>query len=120
MKKNIIKLNESQLKKIVAESVKSVLREAVMADPEEVAKQFIEFIEKHHGGVLLQYIVDCESGNECGSPISPIPSIIPEFEDAILNGRKCTSEERKAIKRAYNQWWYYAQGQLMDGMDEEG
>ena len=83
-----------------------------MSDMDNVGKKFINFIEKYHGGVLLQTIVDCESGNQTGTPCSPLPTIIPEFEDAVI-GHKCTPEMRQAIKAAYNQWWFYAQDQLM-------
>lgn len=87
-----------------------------MEDMDNIGKKFINFIEKHYNGALLQTIVDFESGNETGIPTSPLPTIIPEFEEAIV-GHKCTPEMRKAIKAAYNQWWFYAKDQLMP--DEE-
>lgn len=83
-----------------------------MEDMDNIGKRFIDFIEKYHGGVLLQTIVDFETGNETGTPTSPLPTIISEFEDAVI-GHKCTLEMRKAIKAAYNQWWFYAQDQLI-------
>jgi hypothetical protein len=84
-----------------------------MEDMDNIGKRFIDFIEKHHGGALLQTIVDFETGNETGTPTSPLPTIIPEFEEAVV-GHKCTPEMRKAIKAAYNQWWNYAEPMLTD------
>ena len=84
-----------------------------MEDMDNIGKRFIDFIEKHHGGALLQTIVDFETGNETGIPTSPLPTIIPEFEEAVV-GHKCTPEMKKAIKTAYNQWWNYAEPMLTD------
>ena len=84
-----------------------------MQDMDNIGKRFIDFIEKHHDGALLQTIVDFETGNETGTPTSPLPTIIPEFEEAVV-GHKCTPEMRKAIKAAYNQWWNYAEPMLTD------
>ncbi len=81
-------------------------------DADDLGEKFINFIEKHHGGSILQTIVDCESGNETGTPCSPLPMILPEFEEAIL-GYKATPEMKQEIKKAYNKWWFYAQDQLM-------
>ena len=125
-----IRITESGLKKAIDMSVKRILREFnqdafnasvdAMVAGEELGKQFIDFIEKYHGGVLLQTIVDYESGNETGEPMSPVPTLIGEFEDGVMNGQKLTPEQREAVKKAYNQWWYYAQDQLMPdhGLDE--
>jgi hypothetical protein len=84
-----------------------------MSDMDNIGKRFIDFIEKYHDGALLQTIVDFETGNETGTPTSPLPTIIPEFEEAVV-GHKCTLEMRKAIKAAYNQWWNYAEPMLTD------
>ena len=86
------------------------------SDMDNLGRKFINFIEKHDGGSLMQTIVDYESGNETGTPCSPLPTIIPEFEDAVL-GQKCTPEMKQAIKRAYNEWWHYAQDELMPDED---
>jgi hypothetical protein len=50
MKKKLIRLTESDLHRIIKESVRRIIMEE--ASPEEVGKQFIDFIEKYHGGVL--------------------------------------------------------------------
>ena len=83
-----------------------------MQDMDELGDKFINFIENYKGGMLMQTIVDYESGNETGSPQSPLDEIIPYFEEEVL-GYECTPEIKKAIKRAYNQWWFYAQDQFM-------
>ena len=83
-----------------------------MQDMDELKGNFIDFIEKYRGGVLLQTIVDYESGNETGKPQSPLGEIIPYFEEEVL-GFECTPEMKNAIKSAYRQWWFYAQDQLM-------
>lgn len=99
-------------------SMKKVLKENFdddvnkMVENEKVGRQFIDFIEKYHGGVLMQTIVDFETGNETGEPCSPLPTLISEFEDAY--GVKCTREMKKEIGRQYNQWWYYAKPMLID------
>lgn len=87
-----------------------------MQDMDELKGKFIDFIEKYRGGVLLQTIVDYESGNETGKPQSPLGEIIPYFEEEVL-GFECTPEMKNEIKHAYNEWWNYAQDQLM--YDEE-
>ena len=116
-----IRLTESGLHALIKESVMNILKE--MDNNQEsdynlnIGKQFIDFIEKYKGGVLLQTVVDCESGQQTGYPCSPLPTIIPEFEAAI--GRKCTPEMRKEIKATYNQWWYYAQNELLTDEDKE-
>lgn len=84
-----------------------------MEDMDNIGKKFIDFIEKHDGGVLMQTIVDYESGNQTGKPQTPLGELIPYFEENVL-GYECTPEMKKAIKSAYNQWWFYAQDQLMD------
>ncbi len=66
-----------------------------------IGNKFINFIEKHKGGILQQTIVDYESGNETGKPQSPLDEIVPYFEENVL-GYECTPEMRKAIKNAYN------------------
>ena len=85
-----------------------------MADMDDLGKKFIGFIEKHDGGVLLQTIVDYESGNQTGKKESPLKELIPYFEEEVL-GYECTPDMIKAITKAYNQWWYYAEGLLCDG-----
>ena len=121
MNKNLIKLTEGDLHKIIKESVKSILKEMDNSqysnNADNIGREFINFIEKYRGGSIIQDIVDFESGNQTGYPCSPLPTIIPEFEAAI--GRKCTPEMRKAIKAAYNQWWYYAQNELLTDEDKE-
>ena len=113
-KEKDMKLTEEKIKDIVKNSIKKVLKESINNYNEEnIGKEFIAFIEKYHGGVLLQDIVDYESGNEFGSPVSPLPMLISEFEESVLNGQKCTPEMRKAIRSAYNQWWNYAQSELL-------
>ena len=89
-----------------------IYRTKEMEDMEELGREFINFIENHNGGELLQTIVDYESGNQTGEPQSPLDEIIPYFEEEVL-GYECTTKMKKAIKSAYNQWWYYAQDQLM-------
>ena len=114
-----VRISENELKQIVAESVKKVLNEigdTHQGQMDKLGRNFINFIEKYNGGVLLQKIVDYESGNETGSPQSPLDEIIPYFEEEVL-GYECTPEIKKAIERAYNQWWFYAQDELMP--DEE-
>lgn len=85
-----------------------------MADMDDLGKEFIDFIEKHDGGVLLQTIVEYESGNQTGKKESPLKELIPYFEEEVL-GHECTPDMVKAIENAYNQWWYYAEGILCDG-----
>lgn len=84
-------------------------------DMDSIGRKFIQFIESD--GSLLQKIVDYESGNENGTPSSPLNELIPEFENEVI-GYECTPKMKNAIKRAYNQWWVYAQDQLMDDFDE--
>ena len=87
-----------------------------MSDMDKLGRKFIDFIEHYKGGVLLQTIVDYESGNQTGKPESPLKELIPIFEEEVLGydwGTKCTPEMSQAIKDAYNQWWVYAQDQLM-------
>lgn len=87
-----------------------------MSDMDKLGRKFIDFIEHYQGGVLLQTIVDYESGNQTGKPESPLKELIPIFEEEVLGydwGTKCTPEMSQAIKDAYNQWWGYAQDQLM-------
>lgn len=117
------RLSEAKLNGIIKKVVKKTLREGFedrvndMVANEKVGKQFINFIEKYHGGALIQTIVDFETGNETGTPISPLPTLIPEFADAY--GIEITPEIRKEITRQYNQWWHYAEPQLVDEYGEE-
>lgn len=89
-----------------------------MSDMDNLGRKFIDFIEQYNGGVLLQKIADYESGNETGTPQSPLKEIIPYFEDEVL-GYECTPDMVKAIKRAYNEWWNYAESELIQGYDDE-
>lgn len=91
-----------------------------MEDMDNLGRKFIDFIEHYDGGSLQQTIVDFESGNQTGKKESPLKEIIPYFEEKVL-GYDCTPEMIDAIKRAYNQWWFYAEDQLMpydEGVDE--
>lgn len=88
-----------------------------MSDMDKLGRKFIDFIEHYQGGVLLQTIVDYETGNQTGKPESPLKELIPIFEEEVLGydwGTKCTPEMRKAIEAAYNQWWNYAEPMLTD------
>ncbi len=86
-------------------------------DMDELGRKFIDFIEKYKGGVLMQTVVDYESGNQTGKKESPLKELIPYFEEEVL-GYDCTSDMIDAIRRAYNQWWFYAEDLLMP-YDEE-
>ena len=83
-----------------------------MEDMDNLGRKFIDFIEHYDGGVLMQTIVDYESGNQTGKKESPLKEIIPYFEEEVL-GYDCTPEMIDAIRKAYNQWWFYAEDQLM-------
>lgn len=134
VRKNKKQISEARLNNIISKSIKKVLRESSFdekaqsqEDIDKLGKEFIHFnekqqytslmfihfIEKHEGGKLLQMIVDYESGNETGEPISPVPMLISEFE--LCYNIKCTPEMKQAIRSAYNEWWYYAKPQLMQG-----
>ena len=89
-----------------------------MEDMNNIGKKFIDFIEKYDGGALMQTIVDYESGNQTGKKESPLKEIIPYFEEEVL-GYDCTPDMIDAIKRAYNQWWFYAEDQLMPYDEDE-
>lgn len=89
-----------------------------MEDMDNLGRKFIDFIEHYDGGVLMQTIVDYESGNQTGKKESPLKEIIPYFEEEVL-GYDCTPDMIDAIRRAYNQWWFYAEDQLMP-YDEDG
>lgn len=89
-----------------------------MEDMEALGRKFIDFIEKHDGGVLMQTVVDYESGNQTGKKESPLKELIPYFEEEVL-GYDCTPDMIDAIRRAYNQWWFYAEDQLMPYDEEE-
>ncbi|MCQ2082109.1 MAG: hypothetical protein MJZ11_10655 [Lachnospiraceae bacterium] len=75
---------------------------------EQIGRKFIDFIEKHQNGVLLQTIVDYETGNQTGKKESPLKELIPIFEENVIGG-DCTPDMVKAIERTYNEWWYYAE-----------
>ena len=83
-----------------------------MEDMDELGRKFIDFIEKYDGGALMDTVVDYESGNQTGKKESPLKEIIPYFEEEVL-GYDCTPDMIDAIRRAYNQWWFYAEDQLM-------
>lgn len=83
-----------------------------MEDMDELGRKFIDFIEKYDGGALMNTVVDYESGNQTGKKESPLKEIIPYFEEEVL-GYDCTPDMIDAIRRAYNQWWFYAEDQLM-------
>jgi hypothetical protein len=91
-----------------------------MKDMDKIGRKFINFIEKNDA--ILQLIVDYMSGNQNGEKYSsPLDEIIPDFEDEVL-GYEVTPNERKAIERAFNEWWNYAEAELMPedyyGVDE--
>jgi hypothetical protein len=82
-----------------------------MKDMDKIGKQFINYIEK--SDAILQYIVECMGYNQKGEKdCSPLPEIIPMFEEDVL-GYECTPDEKKAIERAFNEWWHYAEAELM-------
>lgn len=89
-----------------------------MEDMDELGRKFIDFIEKYDGGVLMQTVVDYESGNQTGKKESPLKELIPYFEEKVL-GYDCTPDMIDAIRRAYNQWWFYAEDQLMQYDEDE-
>ena len=89
-----------------------------MEDMDNLGRKFIDFIEHYDGGVLMQTIVDFESGNQTGKKESPLKEIIPYFEEEVL-GYDCTPDMIDAIRRAYNQWWFYAEDQLMQYDEDE-
>lgn len=82
-----------------------------MKDMDKIGKMFINFIEK--SDAILQYIVECMGYNQKGEEnCSPLPEVIPMFEEDVL-GYECTPEEKKAIERAFNEWWNYAEAELI-------
>ena len=84
---------------------------------DKLGKQFINFIESDDA--ILSLIVDYMSGNQNGEKYSsPLPEVIPMFEEDVL-GYECTPEMRKAIERSFNEWWNYAEAELMPDYDEE-
>lgn len=89
-----------------------------MEDMDKLGRKFIDFIEKQDGGALMQTVVDYESGNQTGRKESPLKELIPYFEEEVL-GYDCTPEMVDAITKAYNQWWFYAEEQLMPYDEEE-
>ena len=122
--KKLIRLTESDLHRIVKESVNKVLNERKAlytngdVEMDELGRKFIDFIEKYDGGVLMQTVVDYESGNQTGKKESPLKELIPYFEEEVL-GYDCTPDMIDAIRRAYNQWWFYAEDQLMPYDEDE-
>ena len=84
-----------------------------MEDMDNLGRNFIDFIEKSNGGALMQTVVDYETGNQTGQKESPLKELIPQFEEEVL-GYECTPDMIDAITKAYNQWWYYAEGTLVD------
>ena len=77
----------------------------------KICKQFINYIEKNDE--VLQLIVDYMSGNQNGEKYSsPLPEIIPMFEEDVI-GYECTPDMKKEIERAFNEWWHYAEAELM-------
>ena len=62
---------------------------AEMEDMDAIGRKFINFIEKHGGGAMMQTIVDYESGNETGIPESGFPAVLEVFEDEVL-GYDCS------------------------------
>ena len=81
-----------------------------MKDMDKVGKMFINFIEDNPS--ILQLIVDYMSGNQNGKKgSSALGEIIPDFEEEVL-GYEVNANERKAIERAFNEWWYYVEAQL--------
>ena len=82
-----------------------------MKDMDKIGKKFISYIEK--SDAILQLIVDYMSGNQNGEKYSsPLVEVIPMFEDDVL-GYECTRDMKKAIERAFNEWWHYAEAELM-------
>lgn len=82
-----------------------------MKDMDKVGKMFINFIEDNPS--ILQLVVDYMSGNQNGKKgSSALGEIIPDFEEEVL-GYEVNANERKAIERAFNEWWYYAEAELM-------
>ena len=84
-----------------------------MSDMDRLGRKFVDFIEHYQGGALLQTIVDYETGNQTGEKESPLSELIPYFEEEVL-GYECSPKMREALKKAYNQWWYYAEGVLLN------
>lgn len=88
-----------------------------MKDMDKLGKQFINFIESDDA--ILSLIVDYMSGNQNGKKYSsPLLEVIPEFEDNVL-GYECTPKMRKVIERSFNEWWNYAEAELMHNYYEE-
>jgi hypothetical protein len=88
-----------------------------MKDMDKLSKKFINYIEK--SDAILQYIVECMIYNQKGEKnCSPLPEIIPMFEEDVL-GYECTPDMKKAIERAFNEWWYYTESYLMSNYNEE-
>ena len=87
MKKNIVKLNESALRKIVAESVKKVLKENQYmsyedtdADKERNKKSAIIFYCEDNFGENYKYVVIYEIGKE-QEVISEVSKLSTEIYD---------------------------------------
>lgn len=107
-----IKVSENDIRKIIGKCLNEVVEEEGM----DIRSLFVVYIT--HNDRLLQYIVDCETGNQNGTPFSPVDDLISEFEEDELNGEKLTPEQRSEVEKAYNEFWHYAQGELTYGMDE--
>lgn len=85
-----------------------------MEDMDALGRKFIDFIENNG----LETVIDYESGNQTGKKESPLKELIPYFEDEVL-GYDCTPDMIDAITKAYNHWWYYAEGELMPYEEDE-
>ena len=85
-------------------------------DMDALGRKFIDFIEDYNGGTMMQAAVEYESGNAIGKPESAFPYILNEFEDVVL-GYDCSPKMKKALKQAYNHWWFYAEKELMPEED---
>ena len=87
MKKNIVKLNENTLRKIVAESVKKVLKENQYmpyedtdANRDRIKKSAIIFYCKDNFGENYKYVVISEIGKE-QEVISEVSKLSTEIYD---------------------------------------
>lgn len=118
--KQKISLTEERLRRNIANKIRKILKEFIDSnteefDTEQIGKDFIQFIEG--SDKELQYIVDCESGNQNGEPFSPIDDLIYDFEEE--KDIECTPEMKKEMERAYYEWWNYAEGLLLDNDIEQ-
>lgn len=83
---------------------------AEIEDMKEAGNKFIEFIENDN--VIMSTIVDYFTGNQTGTPESGFQFALGEFEDEVL-GYDCSPKMRQTLERAFNEWWYYAEDQLI-------